>query len=177
MYLLQILGNNSRRRNSMLNTSLWLTMHFNLSASPTHLLLANKSPLHSPIWLWRLPAPTILVAPPKTNILRISTCMESRFAVESFFISAVGAELQLSYGRIQFCGGGRSQYCSELAPLVERPSDFLNPSIPDRKYMFRIGTCMKTNFVIDRRFRSAEVSELQLFYGRSQFCGGRSQCC
>ena len=103
--------------------------------------------------------------------------MESRFAVESFFISAVGAELQLSYGRIQFCGGGRSQYCSELAPLVERPSDFLNPSIPDRKYMFRIGTCMKTNFVIDRRFRSAEVSELQLFYGRSQVCGGRSQCC
>ena len=103
--------------------------------------------------------------------------MESRFAVESFFISAVGAELQLSYGRIQLCGGGRSQYCSELAPLVERPSDFLNPSIPDRKYMFRIGTCMKTNFVIDRRFRSAEVSELQLFYGRSQFCRGRSQFC
>ena len=83
--------------------------------------------------------------------------MESRFAVESFVISAVGAELQLSYGRIQLCGGGRSQYCSELAPLVERPSDFLNPSIPDRKYMFRIGTCMKTNFDIDRRFRSAEV--------------------
>ena len=103
--------------------------------------------------------------------------MESRFAVESSFISAVGAELQLSYGRIQLCGGGRSQYCSELAPLVERPSDFLNPSIPDRKYMFRIGTCMKTNFVIDRRFRSAEVSELQLFYGRSQVSGGRSRCC
>ena len=102
--------------------------------------------------------------------------MESRFAVESSFISAVGAELQLSYGRIQLCGGGRSQYCSELAPLVERPSNFLNPSIPDRKYMFRIGTCMKTNFVIDRRFRSAEVSELQLFYGRSRVCGGRSQC-
>ena len=90
--------------------------------------------------------------------------MESRFAVESLVISAVGAELQLLYRRIQFCGGGRSQFCSELAPLVERPSDFLNPSIPDRKYMFRIGTCMKTNFVIDRRFRSAEVSELQLFY-------------
>ena len=57
--------------------------------------LADKTPLDSPIWLWRLPAPTILVAPPKTNILRISTCMESRFAVESFVISAVGAELQL----------------------------------------------------------------------------------
>ena len=101
---------------------------------------------------------------------------------QTFYFSHVlvvppSAELQLSYGRIQFCGGGRSQYCSELAPLVERPSDFLNPSIPDRKYMFRIGTCMKTNFVIDRRFRSAEVSELQLFYGRSQVCGGRSQCC
>ena len=41
----------------------------------------------------------------QTNILRISTCMESRFAVESFVISAVGAELQLSYGRSQFCGG------------------------------------------------------------------------
>ena len=65
--------------------------------------LADKTPLDSPIWLWRLPAPTILVAPPKTNILRISTYMESRFAVESFFISAVGAELQLSYGRSQFC--------------------------------------------------------------------------
>ena len=73
--------------------------------------------------------------------------------------------------------GGRSQFCSELEPLVERPSDFLIPSIPDRKYMFRIGTCMKTNFDIDRRFRSAEVSELQLFYGRSQFCRGRSQFC
>ena len=73
--------------------------------------------------------------------------------------------------------GGRSQFCSELEPLVERPSDFLIPSIPDRKYMFWIGTCMKTNFDIDRRFRSAEVSELQLFYGRSQFCRGRSQFC
>ena len=31
--------------------------------------------------------------------------MESRYAVESFFISAVDAELELSYGRSQFCGG------------------------------------------------------------------------
>ena len=103
--------------------------------------------------------------------------IDNRYVISIYRTGLVGAELQLSYGRIQFCGGGRSQFCSELAPLVERPSDFLNPSIPDRKYMFRIGTCMKTNFVIDRRFRSAEVSELQLFYGRSQFCGGRSQFC
>ena len=65
--------------------------------------LGEETPLHSLIWLWRLLEPSNLVAPPKKYTFRIGTCIESIFAVDSSFISAVGAELELSYGRSQFC--------------------------------------------------------------------------
>ena len=55
------------------------------------------------------------------NILRISTCMESRFAVESFFISAVGAGLQLSYGRSQFCGEAAANFVVNWNLLLRGP--------------------------------------------------------
>ena len=55
--------------------------------------LGEETPLHSPIWLWRLLEPSNLVAPPKKYTFRIGTCIESIFAVDSSFTSAVVAEL------------------------------------------------------------------------------------
>ena len=55
--------------------------------------LGEETPVHSPIWLWRLLEPSNLVAPPKKYTFRIGTCIESIFAVDSSFRSAVVAEL------------------------------------------------------------------------------------
>ena len=55
--------------------------------------LGEETPLHSPIWLWRLLEPSNLVAPPKKYTFRIGTFIESIFAVDSSFTSAVVAEL------------------------------------------------------------------------------------
>ena len=44
--------------------------------------------------------------------------MESRFAVEIFFKSAVGAQLQLLYGRSQFCGEAAANFVVKLNLLL-----------------------------------------------------------
>ena len=89
------------------NPSPWIQHHGLIVGFPNwHVSgcqLGEETPLHSPIWLWRLLEPSNLVAPPKKYTFRIGTCIESIFAVDSSFISAVGAELELSYGRSQFC--------------------------------------------------------------------------
>ena len=55
--------------------------------------LGEETPVHSPIWLWRLLEPSNLVAPPKKYTFRIGTFIESIFALDSSFRSAVVAEV------------------------------------------------------------------------------------
>ena len=55
--------------------------------------LGEETPSHSLIWLWRLLEPSNLVAPPKKYTFRTGTFIESIFAVDSSFTSAVVAEL------------------------------------------------------------------------------------
>ena len=95
--------------------------------------LSAKKPLNNLIWRRWLPEPTIFVALPNkyivSNIIRISTCMESTFAIESFWdaLASLGSMLE-------------SQSLSNVFEILSNPGHIFRVCSEYVQIRFRVGS-------------------------------------
>ena len=102
--------------------------------------LSAKKPLNNLIWRRWLPEPTIFVVLPNkyivSNIIRISTCMESTFAIESFWdaLASLGSMLE-------------SQSLSNVFEILSNPGHIFRVCSEYVQGMFRVSSgCVQSVF-------------------------------